>query len=47
MNIVSKKVIVFIDLSDIQDDSVCYELDNHTVKRRNNNFDCFLKKKNK
>ena len=40
-----KEVIVFIDLSDIQDDSVCYELDNQTVKRRNNNFDCFKNKK--
>ncbi len=41
-----KEIIVFIDLSDIQDDSVCYKLDKQIVKRRNNNFECFKNTKN-
>ena len=35
------EVIVFIDLSDIQDDAVCYKIEDKIVKRRSNEKDCF------
>ena len=35
------EVVVFIDISDIQDDSVCYKLEKDIIKRRSNNYSCF------
>ena len=37
------ELIVFLDLSDIQDDAVCYKVESKIVKRRKENFDCFEK----
>lgn len=36
-----KEIIVFIDLSDIVDDAVCYKLNKHIIERRNSYSDCF------
>lgn len=39
------EIIVFLDLSDIQDDAVCYKLENSVVKRRGSNYSCFKNNK--
>ncbi len=37
-----KEIIVFIDLSDLRDETVCYKLDNNIIKRLDNNNDCHI-----
>ncbi|MAV76979.1 MAG: hypothetical protein CMG02_01315 [Candidatus Marinimicrobia bacterium] len=37
------ELIVFLDLSDIQDDAVCYKVEGKIVKRKKENFNCFEK----
>ncbi len=35
-----KEIVVFVDLSDVRDDAVCYKLENKVVKRREVNKNC-------
>ena len=37
-----KEIIVFVDLSDLRDDTVCYKLDNKFIKRIDNNSNCHI-----
>ena len=41
-----KEIIVFIDLSDIVDDTVCYKLENNIVVRRITHLNCYEEKVN-